>query len=642
MLRASTKRCSTSALLRYKVPHTSNDYSTASFQISNIKDLFSAGNHQEVVRSYASLNPPSQQKVQEQYIKSLQAIAQTHYPPRPQYYPQQYPQTMNYPQHQPYPQPYPQIINYPKQQQQMNYQQPYTQAIVPPVQPTNTSMLIELDRQIQQFKKKVKVWESTSGTLRAVCIIFATLYVIYSAQNVLGKLSFVSKEINTEAVKSDKRLSDVVGIDPCLKEVGEYIDMLKNPSMYEQYGVKPPKGLLLVGEPGTGKTLLAKAIAGECGFHFIATEGAAMDEKYVGVGAKRIRDLFKAAREKSPCIIFIDEIDALAGRRSDQDGSHHRAAINALLAEMDGFKDNGRVLVIAATNKRDDLDPALLRPGRVDREITVPLPDSKGREKILNYYLKDKSHQNIDMNLWASKMMGMTGADIENVVNDSAMNAARSKRDYIIDVDMDSAIDRRRMGMLQDIYVSPEDKRRTAYHEVGHAFTLISGICKKHDLHKVTILPRGSSLGHTAFVPKDDSPSYTKQFYMDKLHTALGGLVAEEIFFGELNLSTGPSDDLRNVTKTARDMVMKFGMDDELGYHSYNKDDIGEETKAMVDRIVTKLVKERYDHVKDLLLKNKDLVVNLAEELIKYETLDKNDIDTFLKEGRINRTPEKN
>ncbi|MCQ2958407.1 MAG: ATP-dependent zinc metalloprotease FtsH, partial [Candidatus Gastranaerophilales bacterium] len=403
---------------------------------------------------------------------------------------------------------------------------------------------------------------------------------------------------------------DVAGIDEEKQELEEIVDFLKNGEKYISLGAKIPKGVLLVGAPGTGKTLMAKAVAGEAGVPFFSISGSDFVEMFVGVGASRVRDLFEQAKKHAPCIVFIDEIDAVGRQRGAGLGGGHderEQTLNQLLVEMDGFDENTNIIVIAATNRPDILDNALLRPGRFDRQITVSSPDIKGREEILKVHAKNKPlAPDVDLKVLAKRTPGFTGADLQNLLNESALLAARLGKDKITMDEVDNSIDKVIAGVEKKSKVlTEEDKEITAYHEVGHA--LILKLVKSDDvLHKVSIIPRGMALGVTWHKPKDESVSVRKTALLGKIVTALGGRAAEEIIFGKDNITTGASQDIQNVTRIARKMVTEWGMSDKMGNITYGKSgdnvfmgrdfghtrDYSEEIAAQVDNEVRNIVDE--------------------------------------------------
>ncbi len=449
---------------------------------------------------------------------------------------------------------------------------------------------------------------------------------------------------------------DVAGIDEEKQELEEIVDFLKNGEKYIKLGAKIPKGVLLVGVPGTGKTLMAKAVAGEAGVPFFSISGSDFVEMFVGVGASRVRDLFEQAKKHQPCIIFIDEIDAVGRQRGAGMGGGHderEQTLNQLLVEMDGFDENTNIIVIAATNRPDILDNALLRPGRFDRQIVVHRPDILGREQILNVHAKNKPlADEVDLKVLAKRTPGFTGADLQNLLNEAALLAARNNKDKIEMNDLEEAIDKVIAGPeKKSRIISDEEKENTAYHEVGHA--LLAKLLKNTDpLHKVSIIPRGMALGVTMTLPEKDHLTLKKSQLLDRITMLLGGRVAEEIIYGPDSITTGAQNDLEKVTATARNMVTTYGMSFKMGNMAYGKSqehvfmgrdfghsrDYSEEIAADIDREVKKIVDERYNLAKELLLGNRDMLEVIARELLEKETLDEEEFEEIMKRVEDNRT----
>ncbi len=449
---------------------------------------------------------------------------------------------------------------------------------------------------------------------------------------------------------------DVAGVEEAKEELQEIIEFLKEPQKFQKLGGRMPKGVLLMGPPGTGKTLLARAIAGEASVPFFSISGSDFVEMFVGVGASRVRDLFEQGKKNAPCIIFIDEIDAVGRHRGAGLGGGHderEQTLNQLLVEMDGFESNEGVILIAATNRPDVLDPALLRPGRIDREVVVTLPDIKGREGIIKVHTRRIPFaKDVDISILARGTPGMSGAQLANLVNEAALNAARFDRKSVAMADFEEAKDKVLMGKeRKSMIMSDEEKRNTAYHEAGHA--LAAHLLPDTDpLHKVTIIPRGRALGVTMQLPAEDKYSYTREYMEASLTILLAGRVAEELVLG--SCTTGASNDLERVTERARKMVCEWGMSEEIGPLSYGKkeeqiflgreiaqhQDYSENTAMQIDKEVKKVVLAAYAEAKELLEENRDALILVAEALLEYETLDGNEVTAVIKGEKIHREPE--
>uniref|UniRef100_A0A182W8S8 AAA+ ATPase domain-containing protein n=1 Tax=Anopheles minimus TaxID=112268 RepID=A0A182W8S8_9DIPT len=431
---------------------------------------------------------------------------------------------------------------------------------------------------------------------------------------------------------------DVKGCDEAKQELKEVVEFLKNPGKFSNLGGKLPKGVLLVGPPGTGKTLLARAVAGEAGVPFFHAAGPEFDEVLVGQGARRVRDLFKAAKERAPCVIFIDEIDSVGAKRTNSVlHPYANQTINQLLSEMDGFQQNEGVIVLGATNRRDDLDQALLRPGRFDVEVVVPTPDFTGRKEILTYYLGKILSREINIDQLARGTTGFTGADIENMVNQAALRAAIDGAETVTMKHLENARDKVLMGPERKSRLPDEEANKiTAYHEGGHA--IVAYYTKEsHPLHKVTIMPRGPSLGHTAYIPEKERYHVTKQQLLAMMDTMMGGRAAEELIFGADKITSGASSDLKQATSIAAHMVKEWGMSERVGLRTIEgpkgfgqNEVLSPSTIESVDNEIKKLLNDSYERAKTILKQHAKEHKALAEALLKYETLDAEDIKAIM------------
>lgn len=431
---------------------------------------------------------------------------------------------------------------------------------------------------------------------------------------------------------------DVKGADEAKQELKDVVEFLKNPEKFSTLGGKLPKGVLLVGPPGTGKTLLARAVAGEAGVPFFHAAGPEFDEVLVGQGARRVRDLFKAAKERAPCVIFIDEIDSVGAKRTNSVlHPYANQTINQLLSEMDGFHQNEGVIVLGATNRRDDLDQALLRPGRFDVEVNVPTPDYTGRKEILGLYLGKIMAKEIDVELLARGTTGFTGADLESMVNQAALRAAIDGCNSVSMKYLESARDKVLMGPERKSRIPDEEANMiTAYHEGGHA--IVAFYTKdSHPLHKVTIIPRGPSLGHTAYIPEKERYHVTKSQLLAMMDTMMGGRAAEELVFGPDKITSGASSDLKQATSIATHMVKDWGMSERVGLRTvaegskpFSGDMLGPSTNEMIDSEIKKIMSDSYERAKQILKMHAKEHKALAEALMKYETLDADDIKAIM------------
>ena len=450
--------------------------------------------------------------------------------------------------------------------------------------------------------------------------------------------------------------ADVAGVEEAKDEVAELVEFLRDPSKFQRLGGKIPSGVLMVGSPGTGKTLLAKAIAGEAKVPFFTISGSDFVEMFVGVGASRVRDMFEQAKKHAPCIIFIDEIDAVGRHRGAGLGGGHderEQTLNQLLVEMDGFEGNEGVIVIAATNRPDVLDPALLRPGRFDRQVVVPLPDVRGREQILKVHMrKVPMADNAKASVIARGTPGFSGADLANLVNEAALFAARSNKRLVDMEDLEKAKDKIMMGAeRRSMAMSEDEKRLTAYHEAGHA--IVGRSMPSHDpVYKVSIIPRGRALGVTMFLPEADRYSHSKEFLESQICSLFGGRIAEELVFGANKVTTGASNDIMRSTELARNMVTKWGLSEKLGPLTYSEDEgevflghsvaqhkaVSDETAHDIDKEIRSIIDRSYARAEQILKTHLDKLHLMADALIKYETIDSDQIDDIM-EGKAPRPP---
>jgi cell division protease FtsH len=470
-----------------------------------------------------------------------------------------------------------------------------------------------------------------------------------------GAFSFgKSKARMLDEANNTTTFADVAGCDEAKEEVKELVDFLKDPQKFQKLGGRIPRGVLLVGPPGTGKTLLAKAIAGEAKVPFFSISGSDFVEMFVGVGAARVRDMFEQAKKSAPCIIFIDEIDAVGRHRGAGLGGgndEREQTLNQMLVEMDGFETNLGVIVMAATNRPDILDPALLRPGRFDRQVFVTLPDVRGREQVLNIHMrKVPVGQDIRADILARGTPGFSGADLANLVNEAALFAARRNGRVVEMVDFERAKDKIMMGPERKSMIMPEDERRnTAYHESGHA--LVARLMPKTDpVHKVTVIPRGRALGVTMQLPEGDRYSLDKERMLSTIAVLFGGRIAEEVFMHQM--TTGASNDFERATQIARDMVTRYGMTDELGPMVYAENEgevflgrsvtkttnMSEETMRKVDAVIRRIIDEQYAVARKLIEDNQDKIHAMAAALLEWETIDSDQIDDIMA-GKPPRTP---
>ena len=451
--------------------------------------------------------------------------------------------------------------------------------------------------------------------------------------------------------------ADVAGVDEAKDDVQELVEFLREPNKFQRLGGRIPRGILMVGQPGTGKTLLAKAIAGEAEVPFFTISGSDFVEMFVGVGASRVRDMFEQAKKQAPCIIFIDEIDAVGRHRGAGLGGGHderEQTLNQLLVEMDGFEANDGVIVMAATNRPDVLDPALLRPGRFDRQVTVGLPDIRGREQILKVHMrKVPIDDRVEASVIARGTPGMSGADLANLVNEAALFAARSGRRLVIMEHFEKAKDKIMMGAeRKSMVMSEKERSNTAYHEAGHA--IVGRLMPQHDpVYKVSIIPRGRALGVTMFLPEEDRYSFSKQQILSQICSLYGGRIAEEMTLGKEGVTTGASNDIQRATEMARNMVTKWGLSEELGPLLYSEDEgevflgrsaasqaktVSGDTAKAIDKEVRNIIDTCYAKAQGVLEKHKDMMEMMKDALMEYETIDSKQIDDIM-EGKKPRPP---
>ena len=508
--------------------------------------------------------------------------------------------------------------------------------------------------EIQAKPQEESPWYMTILISWFPMLLLVGVWIFFMRQMQMGggkAMSFGKSRARLLSESSKKvTFDDVAGIDEAKEELHEIVEFLKDPKKFTRLGGRIPKGVLLVGAPGTGKTLLARAIAGEAGVPFFSISGSDFVEMFVGVGASRVRDLFMQGKKNAPCLIFIDEIDAVGRHRGAGLGGGHderEQTLNQLLVEMDGFESNEGVILIAATNRPDVLDPALLRPGRFDRQVVVPVPDIRGREGILNVHMRKKPlAADVDNRTLAKGTPGFSGADLENLVNEAALLAARKNKEAIDMSDFEEAKDKVMMGLeRKSMFLSEEQKRTTAYHEAGHA--LVARMLPGADpLHKVTIIPRGRALGLTQQLPQDDRHTYSRDYLVDSIAILMGGRVAEELIFNQR--TTGASNDIERATQMARRMVCEWGMSEKMGPLSFGKReeqiflgreiaqhrDYSEQTAIHIDEEVRHIVEENYQRAKDILTQHTDLLKLIATALLEKETLDIRDIDKIIGETK--------
>ena len=497
-------------------------------------------------------------------------------------------------------------------------------------------------------------WQTLLTSLIPIALLIGFWFFIMQQSQMGGGRMMNFGKSRVRLMVSDKKtvtFADVAGADEAKQELEEVVEFLKTPDKFNELGARIPKGVLLFGPPGTGKTLLAKAVAGEAGVQFFTISGSDFVEMFVGVGASRVRDLFEQAKKVAPCIVFIDEIDAVGRQRGAGLGGGHderEQTLNQLLVEMDGFASNEGIIIIAATNRPDVLDPALLRPGRFDRQIVVDKPDVRGREAILKVHTKGKPvADDVDLDVLARRTPGFTGADLSNLVNEAALLAARRDKKKITMAEMEEAIERVLAGPERKSHVmTDEEKRLTAYHEGGH--TLVGLLLEHADpVHKVTIIPRGRAGGYMLSLPKEDRSYRTRSELIDRIKVALGGRVAEEVVLGEI--STGASSDIQQATRIIRSMIMEYGMSDAIGPIAYGEENhqvflgrdlnrernYSEEIAGEIDREVRRYIEEAYEACRTIIVENRDKLDLIAKELLERETLSAAELEELMTKGAI-------
>src|ERR671912_343864 len=509
------------------------------------------------------------------------------------------------------------------------------------VKPSRSSVILSLLTYVLPFLIFIGFW------------IFLMNQVQGGGSKVMSFGKSRAKRLSVDSPKITFR--DVAGVDEAVEELHEIKEFLEAPQKFQKLGARIPKGALLVGPPGTGKTLLARAVAGEAGVPFFSISGSDFVEMFVGVGASRVRDLFEQAKQNSPCIIFMDEIDAVGRQRGAGLGGGHderEQTLNQLLVEMDGFDSKSGIIMLAATNRADILDPALLRPGRFDRQIVVDRPDLPGREKILRVHTRGKPlGPDVEIGTLARGTPGFTGADLANLVNEAALLAARHDKDQVDMLEMEEAIDRVIAGPERKTrLISDKEKEITAYHEAGHA--IVGALVPEADpVHKITIIPRGQALGVTMSLPTEDRFMMSRGQLMAQLAMMLGGRAAERVTFDEI--TTGASNDLERVTQTARQMVTRYGMSEKLGPMALghqqgqvfmgrdfnNQPDYSDEIAFQIDKEIRRIVDESYDTAEDLLVRNRALLDKLSKELIEYETVDSKHLARLVEEYAVDKVP---
>lgn len=525
----------------------------------------------------------------------------------------------------------------------------------PPDDPQMVSDLLANDVKVNAAPPEERsiFWDIVVNSVPFLLIIGLWVYIMRQMQGGGGGRGAMSFGKSRARMMTEDQVkvtfNDVAGCDEAKEEVAELVEFLRDPSKFQKLGGKIPRGVLMVGSPGTGKTLLAKAIAGEAKVPFFSISGSDFVEMFVGVGASRVRDMFEQAKKHAPCIIFIDEIDAVGRQRGAGLGGGHderEQTLNQLLVEMDGFEGSEGIIVIAATNRPDVLDPALLRPGRFDRQVVVPLPDVRGREQILKVHMrKVPLGDDVKPSLIARGTPGFSGADLANLVNEAALFAARSNKRTVDMIEFEKAKDKIMMGSeRKSMVMNEEEKRMTAYHEAGHAIVGLN-VPEEDPVYKVTIIPRGRALGVTMFLPVEDRYSNSKQRLESKISSLYGGRIAEELIFGAERVTTGASNDIERATDIARNMVTKWGLSDRMGPLAYSEDEgevflgrtvtqhkqMSDDTAHAIDEEIREVIERNYSRAKQILIDNMDKLHAMSKALMKYETIDRDQIDAIMR-----------
>jgi cell division protease FtsH len=533
------------------------------------------------------------------------------------------------------------------------------ETVIPPAVPDNKLMDSLLTSNVIVESKPLEeqsLWTQLLVASFPLLIILA-LFMFFMRQiqggGRSGPMSFGKSKarlLSEDQIKTT--FADVAGVEEAKEEVSELVDFLKDPGKFQRLGGRIPRGVLMVGPPGTGKTLLAKAIAGEAKVPFFTISGSDFVEMFVGVGASRVRDMFDQAKKQAPCIIFIDEIDAVGRHRGAGMGGGHderEQTLNQLLVEMDGFDANDGVIVIAATNRPDVLDPALLRPGRFDRQVVVGLPDIRGRDHILNVHMKKvPMSKDVDSSVIARGTPGFSGADLANLVNEAALFAARENLKHVAQKHFDMAKDKILMGSeRKSMAMNDKEKENTAYHESGHA--IVGRLVPDHDpVYKVTIIPRGRALGVTMFLPEEDRYSHSRQSLLSQICSLFGGRIAEEMILGKEGVTTGASNDIQRATQIAKNMITKWGLSEKLGPIMYDEEsgevflgknygsggahvNVSEDTSKKIDIEIRSIIDDCYQRAQTILEENRDKLDAMAKALMKYETITKEQIDSIMK-----------